>query len=56
MLSSAGWVLQLLGLALVGSALLVGLVYDQVRLEVAVCAGGGALFLLGRWLQGRNAS
>lgn len=56
MLSSVGWVLQLLGLALVGSALLIGLFYNQVRLEVAICAVGGAMFLLGRWLQGRNAS
>ena len=56
MRSSVGWVLQLLGLALVGSALLIGLVYNQVRLEVAICAVGGGMFLLGRWLQGRNAS
>lgn len=56
MRTSVGWVLQLLGLALVGSALLIGLVYNQVRLEVAICAVGGAMFLLGRWLQGRDAS
>lgn len=56
MLSGFGWVLQFLGLALVGSALLIGLVYNQVRLEVAICAVGGAMFLLGRWLQGRNVS
>ena len=56
MLASFGWVLQLLALALVGSALLIGLVYDQIRVELAICAVGGAMFLLGRWLQGRNAS
>lgn len=55
MLASFGWVLQLLALALVGSALLVGLIYDQIRLELAVCAVGGVLFLAGRWLQSRNS-
>jgi hypothetical protein len=53
MLSSFGWTLQLLGLAIVGSSLLFGLIYDQIRLELAVAAGGTALFLLGRWLQSR---
>ena len=31
-----------------------GLFYDQVRVELAICAVGGGLFLLGRWLQGRH--
>jgi hypothetical protein len=53
MLSSLGWTLQLLALAIVGSSLLFGLIYDQIRLELAVTAGGAALFLLGRWLQSR---
>lgn len=53
MTSSLGWTLQLLALALVGGGLLVGLFYDEVRAELAICAVGGALFLLGRWLQSR---
>ncbi len=47
----AGWLLQLLALVLVGSALLVGLAYDRIRLEIALLAVGGALFLLGRRLR-----
>lgn len=54
MLASFGWVLQLLALALVGSALLIGLAYGQIRVELAVCAVGGVLFLAGRWLQSRD--
>ena len=54
MLSSLGWFLQVLGLVIVGSALVFGLTYDQIRLELAVAAGCGVLFLLGRWLQGRG--
>jgi len=53
MLASVGWGLQLLALALVGSSLLIGLVYNEVRTELAVCAVGGVLFLFGRWLQSR---
>jgi len=53
MLSSLGWTFQLLALAIVGSSLLFGLIYDQIRLELAVAAGGAALFLLGHWLQTR---
>jgi hypothetical protein len=49
-----GWLLQLIALVVVGSALLVGLVYDQIRLEVALLGAGGAVFLLGRWLQERD--
>lgn len=45
------WLLQLVALVVVGSALLVGLVYDQIRLEVALLGVGGAIFLLGRWLR-----
>jgi hypothetical protein len=54
MLASLGWALQLLALALVGSGLLIGLVYNQVRAELAVCAVGGVMFLFGRWLQSRQ--
>ncbi len=46
--------LQLIALVVVGSGLLVGLVYDQIRLEVGLLGVGGALFLLGRWLQARG--
>lgn len=54
MVTSLAWVLQFLALILVGSGLLIGLFYNQVRVELAICAVGGALFLLGRWLQGRH--
>ncbi|HEY2737020.1 MAG TPA: hypothetical protein VGK45_01375 [Thermoanaerobaculia bacterium] len=54
MLPSLAWTLQLVALAIVGSSLLIGLVYDQIRLELAVAAAGAALFLLGRWLQSRT--
>ena len=53
MTASLGWVLQLLALALVGGGFLVGLVYNEIRAELAICALGGVMFLLGRWLQGR---
>jgi hypothetical protein len=55
MLSSLGWFLQVLGLVIVGSALIFGMSYDQIRLELAVAGGGAVLFLLGRWLQGRGS-
>ena len=54
MRSSLGWFLQLLALALVGGSLLIGLVYDQIRVELAICAVGGVLFLAGKWLQSRD--
>lgn len=54
MVTSLAWVLQFLALVLVGSGLLIGLVYNQIRAELAICALGGALFLLGRWLQSRH--
>ncbi len=47
------WTLQVLALVVVGTALLVGLVYDEIRTEVGMLGVGGALFLLGRWLEGR---
>lgn len=53
-MSGVGWVLQVLALVIVGSAFVLGMMYDQIRLELAVAAGGGVLFLLGRWLQGRE--
>jgi hypothetical protein len=54
-MSGIGWVLQVLALVIVGSAFVLGMMYDQIRLELAVAAGGGLLFLLGRWLQGRES-
>lgn len=51
MLQSIGWTLQFLALVLVGSALLVGLAYDAIRAEVAMMGIGGAIFLLGRWME-----
>ena len=51
MRASLGWMLQLAGLVVVGSALLVGLVHDALRAEVAMLAVGGGLFLLGRRLE-----
>jgi hypothetical protein len=56
MLPGLGWLLQVLALVLVGSALLFGLIYDQIRLELAVAAAGGVLFLAGRWLRSREGS
>ncbi len=50
MTQALGWTLQFLALVVVGSALLVGLAYDALRAELAMLAGGGGLFLLGRWL------
>lgn len=51
---SLGWTLQFLALVVVGTALLVGLVYDALRTEVALLALGGGLFLLGRRLSGAD--
>jgi hypothetical protein len=45
-----GWMLQLFGLVVVGAALLVGLIQDALRAEVAMLAIGSGLFLLGRRL------
>jgi hypothetical protein len=52
-MSGIGWALQVLALVIVGSSFVLGLLYDQIRLELAVAAAGGVLFLLGRWLQSR---
>jgi hypothetical protein len=54
MLAGLGWSLQLLALVIVGAALLIGLVNGAVRVELAIAAVGAALFLTGRWLQGRG--
>ncbi len=39
-------------LVIVGAALPIGVIYDALRVEVALLAVGGGLFLVGRWLQG----
>ena len=52
MKQSLAWTLQVLALVVVGTALFVGLVYDQLRTEVALLALGGGLFLLGRRIEG----
>jgi hypothetical protein len=54
MLPGLGWFLQVLALVIVGSALLLGLIYDQIRVELGVAVAGGVLFLVGRWLQSRE--
>ena len=54
MLASLAWVLQLLALVVVGTALLVGLGQGALRTEVAMLAVGVGLFLLGRYLQKRG--
>ena len=51
MRASLGWILQLVGLVVVGAALLVGLLEDALRAEVVMLAVGGGLFLLGRRLE-----
>ena len=45
-----GWLLQVAALVIVGTALLVGLVYGRVLTEVMMLAVGGAVFLIGRAL------
>ena len=54
MLRGLAWTMQVAALVVVGSALLVGLIYDALRAEVAMLAVGGALFLVGRWLDRRE--
>ena len=40
-MSGIGWFLQVLALVIVGSALVLGMMYDQIRLELAVATAGG---------------
>jgi hypothetical protein len=54
MVPGIGWFLQVLALVIVGAALLFGLSYGRIRLELAVAAAGGVLFLVGRWLASRE--
>ena len=54
MMQNLAWTLQVLALVIVGTSLLVGLVYGQIRTELAMMAVGGALFLFARWLVGEQ--
>ena len=54
MLESLGWTMQFMALVVVGTALLVGLVYGSMHLELGMLGLGGVLFLTGRWLQSRD--
>lgn len=49
-MQTIGWLLQLLALVVVGTALLVGLFYDAVRTEIGMLAVGGLMFIVGRKL------
>ena len=51
---SLGWLLQVGGMVLVGTALLVGFLYEALRAEVVMLGVGGGLFLLGRRVEGRD--
>ena len=48
------WMLQLAALVIVGSALLMGLVYGSMRAELTMLAIGAGVFLFGRWLGQRQ--
>ena len=51
MLQNLAWTLQLLALVIVGTALLVGLFYGQIRTELGMLAVAIPIFLCGRWLR-----
>ncbi len=53
MLPTLGWVLQVLALAIVAAALLIGLFQGAIRAELVMLAVGGGLFLIGRKLDSR---
>ncbi len=50
MRENLGWILQFVGMVVVGAALLVGVIQDALRAEVAMLAIGSGLFLFGRRL------
>jgi hypothetical protein len=54
MLENLAWTLQVLALVIVGTSLLVGTVYDQIRVELGMLGIGAALFLFARWLEARG--
>ena len=47
------WTLKVVALVIVGTGLLVGVVYDEIRTELGMLGVGGALFLFGHWLESR---
>lgn len=47
---SLGWILQILGLVIVGSGFLVGFRHDALRAEIAMLAVGGIFFWFGHRL------
>ncbi|MBI1849188.1 MAG: hypothetical protein HYR85_02475 [Planctomycetes bacterium] len=51
-----GKFLEAFGLVSVAAALVVGLQTDNIRLELSILAGGGAVFLLGRWLEKKGSA
>lgn len=53
-IDSLAWTLQVLALVIVGMALVVGLVYGEIRVELGMVGLGATLFLFARWLQGRS--
>jgi cell shape-determining protein MreD len=54
MLENLAWTLQVLALVIVGTGLLVGVVYDQIRVEIGMLGVGAAVFLFARWLEARS--
>ena len=54
MLENLAWTLQVLALVIVGTGLLVGVVYDQIRVELGMLGVGAAVFLFARWLEARG--
>jgi hypothetical protein len=51
-----GKFLEAVGLVAVAAALVVGMQTSNIRLELAILAGGAGLFLVGRLLEKRGAS
>ncbi|MBI5367565.1 MAG: hypothetical protein HZA54_11050 [Planctomycetes bacterium] len=49
----AGKLLELVGILLVGVALLYGIAQDSMKLELYLGGIGGGLFVLGWWSEGR---
>jgi len=54
MLENLAWTLQVMALVVVGTGLLIGIVYDQVRVELGMLGIGAAVFLFARWLEARR--
>jgi len=54
MLENLTWTLQVLALVIVGTGLLIGVAYDQVRIELGMLGVGAAVFLFARWLESRG--